>query len=511
MDSKELKPAEQSARNTTRPLQILPHFSIHQQAILDSFPAYIWIKGKNNEILYANETAAQTLGVSKETLSGSATKTFYPDEAEQYWKDDLEVLSTGVPKRGIIEPVVVREGKKRWVRTDKIPYRDGRGEIIGVIVFSIDITDQIEMEQELQNRDTQLRLLLENVPAILWAVDTQYIIRLSTGRTLRNIGIKPDALVGKTLFDYLNTTDPNHPDVLTHARALAGESVTNESEVQGRHLISQIEPIRNSAGEVTHVVGIGVDLTEIKEQERRLQTIADELTRSNQDLESFAHVVSHDLQEPLRLISWYLTLLNQRFGNQLELVGQQYIDYASAGARRMSELIRDLLAYSRVNNGELDRNVDLNDVVSTVLTNLKPMISESGAEIRSEELPRVYADPLQLSQVFQNLIGNAIKFRGSDSPRIEIGCKKQEKCLEFWVKDNGIGIPREAFDRIFVVFQRLHPREKYPGTGVGLAICKRIIERHGGRMWVESIYGKGSTFRFTLPASKSTVQSADSR
>jgi chemotaxis family two-component system sensor kinase Cph1 len=231
----------------------------------------------------------------------------------------------------------------------------------------------------------------------------------------------------------------------------------------------------------------------------------EELARSNRDLEQFAYVASHDLQEPLRMVAAYTQLLAERYRGKLDEKAEKYIAYAVEGALRMQTLIQDLLDFSRLGQNGLGRtNTDCNAVVDEVLQNLRIAVEASGAVITCGSLPSVNVDRTRLLQLFQNLIGNAIKFRGEQPPLLTVSGEKQDDMAAFAVCDNGLGIAQEHLEFIFVIFQRLHTREEYAGNGVGLAICKRIVEQRGGRMWVESKVGAGSTFRFTLP-----VNSAD--
>jgi PAS domain S-box-containing protein len=247
--------------------------------------------------------------------------------------------------------------------------------------------------------------------------------------------------------------------------------------------------------------GVQIDVTERKLAEEAMRRTAEDLKRSNEDLEQFAYVASHDLQEPLRAVSGFLKLLEDRYRPQLDDRAREYIDFSVEGALRMSSLIHDLLAYSRVGRkGRPAQPTDANGALAAALTSLRGSIENASAAITRDELPTVHADPTQLAQVFQNLIGNAIKFRHPDrSCQIHVCARKEADHWVFSVRDNGIGIDPKQRDRIFVIFQRLHTRDKYPGTGIGLSICKKIVERHGGRIWVESKAGEGSTFCFTLP------------
>jgi signal transduction histidine kinase len=235
--------------------------------------------------------------------------------------------------------------------------------------------------------------------------------------------------------------------------------------------------------------------------EEDLARKVDELARSNAELEQFAYVASHDLQEPLRMVAAYTQLLAERYRGKLDENADKFIGYASEGALRMQALIQDLLAFSRVGrNGARCAEVDCGGVMKEILLSLGPAMQESGAVVTHGPLPVVCADRSQLTQVFQNLIGNAIKFRGKEAPAVSVQAEKSGEQWLFSVSDNGIGIAPEHAENIFVVFQRLHARTEYPGNGIGLAICKKIVQRYGGKIWVEGQVGHGSVFKFTLPS-----------
>lgn len=253
------------------------------------------------------------------------------------------------------------------------------------------------------------------------------------------------------------------------------------------------------------MVGVMIDITRLKDVENRLRRQATELARSNKDLEQFAYVASHDLKEPLRMVTSFVQMLKRKYEGRLDLDADDYIRYAVDGAARMHSLIDDLLTYSHVDRKtEPFELTDLNVVLRKVVQNLAELTRESSASITALELPTVMADPIQMGQLLQNLIANAIKYRDpAVPPRIRIEAEQGEGHWIFSVQDNGIGIAPEFSERIFKLFQRLHTKEEYPGTGIGLAICKRISERHGGRIWVESSPGRGSTFYFALPKRES--------
>jgi light-regulated signal transduction histidine kinase (bacteriophytochrome) len=242
------------------------------------------------------------------------------------------------------------------------------------------------------------------------------------------------------------------------------------------------------------------EVVERKRVEEALEVSAEELARSNRDLEQFAYAVSHDLQEPLRMVSGFLSLLEQRCGDDLDDKGREFIGYAVDGAERMQAMIQGLLDLSRVTTrGRELAPVDCEIVLAQTLRDLQLAIEDSGATVTHDPLPKVWADGVQLGQVLQNLVGNALKFRSEAPPRVHISAERQDDRWQFCVRDNGLGVDPARAERIFGVFERLHTRDQYPGLGLGLAISKRIIERHGGRIWVEPQAGSGSAFCFTIP------------
>ncbi len=237
-----------------------------------------------------------------------------------------------------------------------------------------------------------------------------------------------------------------------------------------------------------------------EELERKVEERTADLVRSNQELEQFAYIASHDLQEPLRMVSSYVQLISKRYKDKLDNDANEFIGYIVNGAKHMQTLLRDLLEYSRVGSkGKSFELTDMKTALNSAVTNLNKHIEESKAEISCGNLPGVYADQTQIVQLFQNLIDNAIKFCGDKPPRIHISSEWKKTEWVISVSDNCIGIDPKHFDRIFEIFKRLHSGDKYPGTGIGLAVCKKIVERHGGRIWVKSEPGKGSTFYFTIP------------
>jgi signal transduction histidine kinase len=245
---------------------------------------------------------------------------------------------------------------------------------------------------------------------------------------------------------------------------------------------------------------LGIEVEERRQAEASLMLRSEELARSNTELEQFAYVASHDLQEPLRMVASYVQLIEKRYQDKLDSDGREFIEFAVDGAKRMQVLIEDLLAYSRITTrAEPFQSTDCEEVLEVVTDNLQMTIQESGARITHSSLPTVMGDVTQLRQLFQNLISNAIKFRGDTAPEVHVDVEPQEDSWLISVQDNGIGIETQHLDRIFLLFQRLHGRGSYPGTGLGLAICRKIVERHGGTIWAESEPGTGTKFSFTIP------------
>jgi PAS domain S-box-containing protein len=308
------------------------------------------------------------------------------------------------------------------------------------------------------------------------------------GKKVWELGSFKDIVSNEANFEELRTKEyiryEDLPLETAHGRRIDVEFVSNV------YLVNQRKVIQCNIR----------DISERKRfQDKLKETLAD-LQRSNKELEQFAYVASHDLQEPLRMVASYTQLLAERYENQLDDKAQKFIHYAVDGAVRMQQLINDLLAYSRIGTrGKAMEPVNAHAALGEAITNLKMNIDEASAVITNDDLPVVRADTTQLALLFQNLIGNALKFHSSKKPHIHISAKDEGSEWLFSVTDNGIGIEQQYADKIFILFQRLHTREEYPGSGIGLAICKKIVERHGGRIWFESEFGKGSTFYFTIP------------
>jgi len=342
----------------------------------------------------------------------------------------------------------------------------------------------------------------DSITDLVMILDNEFRMVRVNEATLRFFNIPMDRILGSSCFPLVyGMNEPPEPNPFTKMRRTKKHEETELYLAEtGIWLLVSADPILDGEGNIIGLVHIVKDISDRKRSEEALKEKTEELARSNRELEEFAYVASHDLQEPLRMVTSYVQLLARRYQKRLDSEAEEFINFAVDGATRMHSLINDLLAYSRVGiRGQTFERFNCETILQQSLDNLKVTIEESGAVVTHDSLPTLMADGSQLGQLFQNLIGNAIKFRGDEPPRVHVSATPNGKGWTFSVRDNGIGIAPEYTERIFVIFQRLHSNDKYPGTGIGLAICKKIVERHGGRIWVESEPGKGATFYFTLP------------
>lgn len=371
------------------------------------------------------------------------------------------------------------------------------------------IIERQRAEEASRQSELHLRTVVENVPLVLYAADANGIFTLSEGKGLMALGIQPGQVVGQSIYDLFGPLEFKEFTGSTSTlgsvlqRVLAGETVTGLTAVRGIIYDNRFMPVRSEKGEITGLVGIAHDITALKRAEEQLQNYAAQLERSNRELQEFAYVASHDLQEPLRKIQTFSSRITERYSDQLDDTGRDYLERVQNSANRMNLLIQDLLSLSRVSTTtRAFKPVDLNRIVQGVLSDLEVRIEQLGASVEVGPLPTIDADASQMNQLFLNLLSNALKFQRPAVPpvvRVQSSPLADSGLCRLTVQDNGIGFDPSYADKIFMPFQRLHGRNEYEGTGMGLAICRRIVERHNGSITSESEPGKGTTFIVILP------------
>ncbi|MFS0516126.1 GAF domain-containing protein [Nostoc sp. UIC 10607] len=528
----------------------------------------IWdLNLKTNEVFFSTRWK-EMLGYKDHEVSNGWdewTKLIHPDERDWVLQAFQDHFAKKTPFYVCEYRVQCQDGSYKWILDRGQALWDALGDIVRMVGSYTDITDRKQADEELKRQNLRSQLFAEitlkireslQIDEILQTTVTEVQKLLQADRVLifhleadgSGTVVQEAVLPGWPVILRKNLLDPcfkeEYIERYRQGRVSAMEDIeTAHIQPCHREFLQQfavranlVVPIlvrENIWGlllahqcaaprrwnnfetellqQLANQIGIALSQAQLLEKESQQ---SQELARSNAELEQFAYVASHDLQEPLRMVTSYLQLLERRYKNQLDANADQFINYAVDGARRMQTLINDLLNYSRVSTrGQPFIRVNCSVVLEQAIANLQIAIADSKAIVTHDSLPEVMADPTQLIQVFQNLIGNGIKFCQNQQPRIHIGVAKPDVNLNgeslnvipladewlFWVRDNGIGLESQYAERIFIIFQRLHGRDKYPGTGIGLAICKKIIERHGGRIWVESKPGQGSTFYFTIP------------
>jgi PAS domain S-box-containing protein len=464
-----------------------------------------WVAA-DGTIIWANQAELDLLGYTREEYIGHSITEFHANQ--DIIADILQRLLSNQSVQNYEADLRCKDGSIRRVLIDSNSSWSN-GEFIRTRCFTRDITDRKLADEALRQSEQKFRAIFDGMFQFMGVLTPAGVLIEANRTALDAIGVNLEDVVGQMFWaTQWWTHSPLLQEQLKDAitRAAQGELVRFEAE----HILADgtaifvdftLKPVFDEGGKVIMLIPEGRDITDRKQAELELQNQKQDLARSNAELQQFAYVASHDLQEPLRMITSYLELLERRYKGQLDERADKFISYAVDGATRMQTLINDLLSYSRVGTSTQDRKaVDCEKIVQNVLSNLHLLIVQSNAVVTHDALPKVNGDPSQLTQLFQNLISNAIKFhREEETPQIHIGLDSTNGKWLFSVQDNGIGMEAQYLERIFIIFQRLHGKTEYPGTGIGLAVCKKIVERHGGNLRVESQPDHGSTFYFTLP------------
>jgi PAS domain S-box-containing protein len=470
-------------------------------AIVESSDDAIISKDLNGMILSWNGGAERIFGYQAEEVVGKHISVIAPEDRLDEISAILGRISRGERVDHFRTRRKTKDGRTLDISLTVSPIRDADGTIIGASKVARDISGQ----QRLSELQELLAAIVESSDDAIISKDLEGNIRSWNRGAERLFGYTAAEILGKHISTLAAPERINEiPDILD--RIKRGERVdhyeTKRITKGGRILTVSltVSPIRDSSGVVIGASKIARDITEREDQERALREANEALSRSNADLQQFAYSASHDLQEPLRMVSTYSEMLKKKFGDKLGPDGLEYIGYTLQGALRMEQLLKDLRAYTLATtlSQEAEEDVDAGEILDKALASLVASIMDSGASITRTSMPRVRLHEFHLEQIFQNLIGNAIRYRGSAPPQILVSAIQQGQEWLFSVQDNGIGIAPQYKEQVFDLFKRLHSFAQYPGTGMGLAICKRIVERAGGRIWVDSEPGRGSTFFFTL-------------
>jgi PAS domain S-box-containing protein len=479
------------------------------KAIIEHMPLGVAVADASGKLVIKNEAFEKIFSYSMLPTSSikeySEWKTYHPEDKSELKPEEhamAKALLSGEVVPG--DEVVIRrgDGSHGTLISSAAPVKDENGKLIGAVSIVTDISERKNAEEALAESEARYRSLFKdnNAPMLLIDPSTGDIVDANQA-AFKYYGYGDEDLLKMKIFD-INTL--SREKVKSEmSRAISG--VERRFDISHRLANGEVRDVEVYSGPIfirgrPLLYSIINDVSNRKRIEEELKKRTNELARSNADLEQFAYVASHDLKEPLRMVTSYLQLLENNYSDKLDDNALKYMHFAIDGAARMSTMISDLLAYSRLETkGKSFITVNMDEVLATVLNDLRVSIKDSGASLTYDALPTVIADRSQMVLLLENLIGNAIKFHGEKSPQVHVSAHDDGKELVFAVEDNGIGLSMEYADKIFDMFQRLHSKVEYPGTGVGLAIAKKIVERHRGRIWVESEEGKGATFFFTIP------------
>jgi PAS domain S-box-containing protein len=480
------------------------------RGLLEAAPDAMVVVNRDGEIVLLNVQAEKQFAYHRDELLGQKVKNIIPEGfAERLLADGLRSVEDALAQQigtGIELTGRRKDGSDFPIEIMLSPLESAEGILVTAAIR--DISVRKAAEEHLAQMEGRYRGLLEAAPDAMVVVNQDGKIVLLNVQAEKQFGYRRDELVGQKVKDIIPEGFAERliaDGTRTAAEAMA-QQIGTGIELRGRRKYGSEFPIEIMLSPLESAEGILVtaairDITERKKSEQQLVKTVGELKRSNDELQQFAYVASHDLQEPLRMVASYTQLLAKRYKGRLDSEADEFIAYAVDGSNRMQGLIQDLLAYSRSGTNEKAlREVSTEKALKDALSNLRATIQESGALVTHDSLPAITSDDTQLVQVFQNLVANAIKYRSAEVPQVHVSATKNGgRDWIFSVRDNGLGIDPQYFEKIFVLFQRLHGREQFKGTGIGLTICKKIVERLGGRIWVESQPEKGSIFYFSLP------------
>lgn len=474
--------------------------------LIDMNPNLIFVRDSEGKYVLVNEAFAYFNHTTPKDMVGRHIEDFHHDKAQAkvFEEEDRRIALYGetiqqsdqkMHHRGLNKDIHVQLVKR------PIPSLDSTGQnILGIIT---DITEIRTAEEKLKQSEQLYRQIARNVPnsaIFIYDKDLRYV--LAEGSLIGTISPPKEEVEGRTIYE-VTDRDLIPARESRYKNILLGNSQVEQFEEGDKTLLTNALPIKDDQGNIIYGMVIILDITDLTKAQKELEEKASTLKRSNEELERFAYVASHDLQGPLRTITSYLQLLEQRYSNDLGADAKDFISFSVSGAKRMQQLITDLLNYSRLNSVPRPyQNVNLNELMFVVNKNLESTIEAKHATIEYHNLPIIFAEQYQLTQMMQNLVDNAMKFIPADrNPVIKITCDEDQDYWRISVSDNGIGIKDEFKDKVFQIFQRLHTDNEYPGTGIGLAICKKVADLHDGRIWFDSQYGQGTTFHVTISKS----------
>ncbi len=496
VDITERKKSEEALKNSE---------NMYRKLVM-TLPDAVLVTDEDIKITFASPKAVEIHGYenSDELIGKKIEELVVPEDRKN--RNEIRKIISGNGFINNLQYRLLRKNGKIFIgETNVTVLKDDNGNFKGFLWLTRDITRRVEMENDIRESEKRYKRIVDNVIDGLIIIGDKKVNYVSEraveilGYTLENIKDmrEIDIAAPEEKERVLNEIKKSIDETQVLPKNLEYWIVRGDDT---RRCISSRYSPRFENGKIVDYYVFIADITERKVAEENLRNLLSRLQKSNEELERFAVIASHDLKEPLRMVTSYVQLIEKRYKGKLDKDADDFINFAVEGVKRMAGLIDDLLAYSKVDSvvGKPDK-IDINNVISGVINNLKIAIEESKSKIIYDKLPEVTANEVQMSQVFQNLIGNSIKFRGKEPPEIEIKAEKDKNEWVFSIKDNGIGIDMKYKDKIFVIFQRLHTRTEYPGTGIGLVLCKKIVEKHGGRIWFESEPGKGSIFYFTIP------------